>query len=242
METSVQLVFGIRGTGKSYFVKHYVIPKHKRRIIYDTQGEYNDGIIFEDFAKLKEFWARCAEKDFKLIYRPIRHDHFLELCDLVYLCGNMAFIVEELDLTAGTYDNDIEFLSLIKRGRHRNVEIIGVSQRPFGINRNITSQAKEIYSFCQKEPRDIDYLRYYLGESAELIRHLKNFHFYYWEYRNAQGYKILVLNGTKIQEITNEYPIIKDEADLPAGKTIPIETTEAIKENIEADPLTNTDK
>jgi hypothetical protein len=213
METSVKLVFGLRGTGKSYYVKHVLIPQYKRRIIYDTQGEYNDGVIFEDFAKLKEFWAVHYEKDFRIIFRPIRHDNFLELCDLVYLCGNMAFIVEELDLTAGTHDNDIEFLSLIKRGRHRNVDIIGISQRPFGINRNITSQAKEIYSFCQKEPRDIDYLRYYLGESAELIRHLKNYHFYYWEYAVPQGYKIMVLNGVRIQDITREYPIIEAEIE-----------------------------
>jgi hypothetical protein len=211
METNVTLVFGLRGSGKSYFVKNHLLPKYQRRIIYDTQSEYNDGIIFEDFDKLKSFWAGLYDKQFKIIYRPIRHDRFLELCNLVYLCGNMAFVIEELDLTAGTFDNDLEFLSLIKRGRHRNVEIIGISQRPFGINRNITSQAKEIYSFAQLEPRDIEYLRYYLGNSAELIRNLKNFHFYYWQYSQMQGYKVLILNGTKLQDITKEYPYAEEK-------------------------------
>jgi len=215
METNVTLVFGIRGTGKSYFVKHHLLPQYDRRIIYDTQSEYTDGIIFEDFEGLKDFWAKQYDKPFKIIFRPIKHDNFLQLCDLVYLCGNMAFIIEELDLTAGTFDNDTEFLSLIKRGRHRNVDIIGISQRPFGINRNITSQAKEIYSFAQLEPRDIDYLRYYLGESAILIKELKKFHFYYWQYSDMQGYKIMVLNGTKIQDITSEYSI----KNLTPGQT-----------------------
>lgn len=206
METNVALVFGIRGTGKSYFVKNHLLPKYPRRIIYDTQSEYTDGIVFEDFDDLKKFWAEQHEKVFKIIYRPIKHDRFLELCELVYLCGNMTFVIEELDLTAGTFDNDIDFLSLIKRGRHRNVNVIGISQRPFGINRNITSQAKEIYSFAQLEPRDIDYLRFYLGDSAGIIQTLKNYHFYYWQYSDMQSYKIFVLNGTKLQDITKEYP------------------------------------
>lgn len=186
MESNVILVFGMRGTGKSYFVKNYLIPQHDRYLIYDNQGEYSEGVVFYEIDKLKEFWREHYKGKFRIIYRPINHDDFSTICDLVYLCGNMLFVVEEIDLVAGSYDQDISFQTVLKRGRHTNVSMIGISQRPFGINRTITSQAKEIYSFCQKEPRDIQYLKYYLGNEAEIIQSLPKYTALYYNYNNPE--------------------------------------------------------
>jgi len=181
-ESFVSLYLGMRGAGKSYLVKEYELKKYKRILIYDTQGEYTDGIVFEELEELKKFWLQHYQGAFKIIYRPLNHVNFSAICDLVYTCGNMCFVVEELDLTAGTFDTDINFQSIIKRGRHKNITFIGISQRPFGINRNITSQAKIIYSFRQLEPRDVEYLKYFIGVEAEQIPNLKKYHFLYWNY------------------------------------------------------------
>jgi hypothetical protein len=211
-ETIVRLALGVRGTGKSHVVKNYLIGEHKRCIIYDTQGEYTQGVVFEDFESLKKFWANNFDKNFRIIYRPLNHSKFSELCELVYLCGKLLFVVEELDLVAGTYDDDINFQSVLKRGRHQEISFVGISQRPFGINRNITSQAKEVYSFRQIEPRDIDYLKYYLGEGAELIQELKKYHFFYWNY-SVEGYKILTLKGKDLVDVTDEYKKVENKLD-----------------------------
>lgn len=202
MESNVILVFGMRGTGKSFFVKQKLLPVYPRQLIYDNQGEYKDGIIFYDLAKLKKFWAENYDKKFRMIFRPLNHDDFSEICRLVYLCGNMLFVIEELDLVAGSYDNDIDFQTVLKRGRHTNITLLGISQRPYGINRTITSQAKEIYSFCQKEPRDVQYLKNYLGNDSEIIQSLPQYHALYYNY-NVQGFKIITLKGNEIVEIKN---------------------------------------
>lgn len=198
-EAIVTLILGERGSGKSFFAKWY-ISKFSRYIIYDTQDEYIDGVVFREFVELKKFLLAHYTGDFRIIYNPLNPSNeaeFSELCEIVYMIGDMHFLVEELDLVADTFNTDMHFQSIIRRGRHKAINFIGISQRPFGINRNITSQAKEFYSFRQKEPRDVDYLKYYIGREAEEIPNLQEYEFLYWYYRQEKT-TIRVLRGNDI--------------------------------------------
>lgn len=108
---------------------------------------------------------------FRLIYRPLQDQpEFEEICELAYKCGNLTLVAEELDIFAQPQRMTLAFQQLIKRGRHKDIRFVGITQRPFGIDRTITSQADRIFVFKTDEPRDVKYLCELLGEEirAEL--------------------------------------------------------------------------
>jgi len=180
-EKKVNLIIGQRGSGKSYFARH-LIQEAKRLIIYDTLGEYDIGINVENLDEFKEFFLKTYQKDFKICYQPVKPQaDFDAVCDIVYECGDLTFLVEEIDTFCSAQEISESFANIIQRGRHRDITLIGVSQRPFGIPRLITSQAKIIYSFIHREPRDLEYLKAYIGDEAEKIKDLKKYEFLKWD-------------------------------------------------------------
>ncbi len=99
---------------------------------------------------------------------------------MVYSVGDCVFLIEELDTFCSPYEFSVEFANIIQRGRHRNIDFIGISQRPYGINRTISSQCKEIITFQQSEPRDITFLSMYIGKNVEAVRDLGQYEYLYW--------------------------------------------------------------
>jgi len=135
-------------------------------LFLDTTGhDYIDGLVFYSIPELKRFWLKCYQGPFRLIYRPLDAEaEFPELCRLVIACKNLTLVVEELDIYCRQGRTCPEFFEIIRRGRHHNIELIGVSQRPHGFGRDLTSQAKEFYIFNTREPKDVAYLKDYFGE------------------------------------------------------------------------------
>lgn len=190
-EKKVILLLGKRGSGKSYLARD-MLKNYNRYLVFDTIGEYsNQGVCFQDLKELGEFWEKFIDKKFRLIYQPLNPYKIIEaetgktefdlICDLVWECEDMALIVEEMDAFCGSAGISDSFANIVQRGRHRNITLIGISQRPYGISRLISSQAKEIYSFIMTEPRDIEYLSQYIGKDVDKIRDLKEFNYYKWD-------------------------------------------------------------
>lgn len=154
-------------------------------MIFDTMSEYDSGVVFgaEDYEQCLEFWRRYYRQRFRMIYRPLRPDVEIErISDLVYSLGNCCFLVEEIDCYCTSFQISDSFAAIVQRGRHKNITLIGITQRPYGINRLLTSQAKEIYVFNTNEPRDREYLRILLGQEIEAkLDALKQYEFVKWE-------------------------------------------------------------
>jgi len=180
-EKKVILILGQRGSGKSYLAKN-LISEIKRLIIYDTLGEYNTGISLENLEEFKQFFLKVYQGNFKICYQPINPAiDFDIICDIVFECGELTYLVEEIDTFSSAQGISDAFANIIQKGRHKNITLIGVSQRPFGIPRLITSQAKTIYSFIHREPRDLEYLKAFIGDEAERIKDLKQYEFLKWD-------------------------------------------------------------
>jgi hypothetical protein len=181
-EKIIDLIFGKRGSGKSVLASS-LIRDQKRVLIYDTLGEYTEGVIIESYPELCKFWAKVYRQNFRIIYQPLDPDgDFETVCDLVFNCGNITYLVEEIDCFCSAQALGINFKSIIQRGRHKDITLIGITQRPAGIARLITSQAKAMRIFNTTEPRDIDYFRQILGEALiKKLAELKEYEYVLWQ-------------------------------------------------------------
>lgn len=184
IEKKVILIIGKRGSGKSYLTKK-LIAVHNRLLVYDIMSEYTSCLVFEKetINEFRMFWGHVYKNDFRFAYRPIQPKQEIDyLAKLVFALGNMTFVVEEIDSICTAYDMPESFSRIIARGRHRNITLIGVTPAPFGIHRDLTRQAKEIYVFNTKEPRDRDYLRSLLGQEIEAkLDALGQYEYVKWE-------------------------------------------------------------
>ena len=183
-EKKIILIFGKRGSGKSYLARKR-IEFEPRLVVFDTLGEYENGVIFgrENYEQCLEFWRKVYRGRFRLIYRPIIPIVEIEqICELVYALGNCCFLVEEIECYCSAYQISDTFAKIVQLGRHKDITLIGISQRPYGINRLLTSQAKEIYIFNTNEPRDREYLRTLLGQEIEpKLDALKQYEYVHWQ-------------------------------------------------------------
>ena len=182
------LILGKTGSGKSCLAKS-LLKKYDRYIVFDTMDEYTDGVIVESLGELAKLWRKCHTGNFRIIYRPRRPEEDVEaIAKLVYECENLTFLCEEIDLFGSAYKISDEMSDILRRGRHKEITFIGVTQRPFGINRLITSQSKEIYVFATNEPRDQDYLKQLLSTSQiaeqdvlDRLGELKQYEYLLWK-------------------------------------------------------------
>ena len=156
-----------------------------RLLIFDTLSEYDQGVVFgtEDREQLRDFWKKVYGKNFRIIYRPILPEQEIDaFCELVFGLGNLTFAIEEIDCYCSAFKISDQFAAVIQRGRHKQIELIGITQRPYGMHRLLTSQAKTMYIFNTNEPRDRDYLRIYCGAEIDAkLDSLKQYEYVKWE-------------------------------------------------------------
>lgn len=189
-------VAGQTGSGKTELVKRS-LASCERVIVYLPKredsgypGVYFDGLNGERRDCLA-FWQYSKDRcnQFRLVYRPadkFNADEFDSICKLVYLCGDCTFVAEEIASylssrifqTVGRYQ---AIKNLLTAGRTRGVNCWWVTQRCFGIPREVTSESRDAYLFRLQEPADLDYVQDRFGLEARLkLDTLKQYEHVHW--------------------------------------------------------------
>ena len=186
------LVCGRTGTGKSYLLKQLtrdadrLIVYGPKREEHDWSGVYFDGMEPQGLKGFAWWFYHTVNtcRRFRIVYRPADlfdiHE-FDVVANLVYACGNVVFVCEEL--MTYTTERNIEqgFKRLLVAGRTRGITCYMVTQRPFKIPREVTSQAREAYIFATHEPTDLDYCRQTFGIELILkLDQLKEYEHVHW--------------------------------------------------------------
>jgi len=177
-------VFGRKGSGKTTYVKKVLIPKFNRVVILDSLGEYNCFSVHSIDHLIEFLKANRNRNFFRIAYRPFDEgDHYF--FKIVYSIPFLSVIVEEVDLYSSPSKTDPFLLKLLKYGRHRSIDVIGVSRRPAEVSKTLTSQADIVVSFQQTQKNELDIFKLYLDNPDEL-KELK-----VGEYKIIQGEEIL---------------------------------------------------
>ena len=167
-QREIVLVLGKTGTGKSTYMMHHVAAE-RRVLILDPLGEY-PGTEYEDVLDMLD---DCVDRERFLA----RTESVLDLDDLAriaFALKNVSLVVDEAQRSMPQSGRDLPpaVEDIIYRGRHANVSLYLVAQRPTTIHIAPRSQWSRIISFNQSEVSDISWIESTSGYSLDRIRSL----------------------------------------------------------------------
>jgi hypothetical protein len=189
-------VSGQTGSGKTHLVKR-AIADCPRLLVYLTKREDSGypGVYFDAMDGQRElflrWWQRSNDRTgrFRLVYRPRdpwSFDEFNAIAGLVYRCGNMHFVCEELGgYVSGSVFRRVDygqaFKSLLTAGRTRGVTCWLMSQRPSGIPVEVRSESREAFIFHSGEPGDVKYIGDRFGVETQIkMEQLAQYQHVHW--------------------------------------------------------------
>jgi len=156
-------VFGGTGSGKSYRVMQ-LTKRDKRLLVWDVLAEYPGAVVTE--------WPHLMRllrlKKFRIAFRPgFQHleEEFDRFCRLAWAVGNMRIVAEELNKVTKPGHAPSSWQNLTSRGRHRGLHIIGISQRPAGVDKDFFGMCTEIYAGRLTYDRDRKALAPVIGDA-----------------------------------------------------------------------------
>lgn len=180
--------FGRRGSGKTTLTMR-LIRRMSRVVTFDPMDEYaRTGGGFVRCATLAEVRDRMLSawrRGFRLAYVPAGdHPRMLHgLTDLIWHAQaganvpNVTIVVEEMNLGYPARPLPARLMGMqraVLQGRHRGIEIIGVSQRPALVSMDFRSNCAETYVFPLGAGPDIQAICEVHGrEHADAIKKLK---------------------------------------------------------------------
>ena len=173
---------GRRGEGKTYFLVELL--KNSNRLIYiDPIGEQKNvglGVVISGIENLILYLE--GNNKFRVMYQiGSKKDEFSYIARICMVVGNLELAIDEVDMFIPVHCGCEHTLNLIKRGRHYGISIYGTSRRPPEVSRLLSSQAHRIVCFAMNEPRDINYLRQFIGaNNAEKVKQLEKYKYIDW--------------------------------------------------------------
>jgi hypothetical protein len=163
-------VAGMTGSGKSTFASA-IGSRWDRVLVYDPNVD--DVAVVPNSTVAYGLKSALAALPGRVIYRPAGQESgdpgncFGVLCDRVYELGGHGVVVHEAaDFGATDRETDPRIVRLVRAGRHRNVPIVAVTQRPVNVARVWKSEASHLVCFYLVDPDDRRTMAGYMGPAV----------------------------------------------------------------------------
>lgn len=179
-------IWGRRGSGKSTWLKQR-LAEEPRAIVFDPMGEYGDH-GFKLFRSQRELARHVLAHwgAFRVAYVPAAGAEAAELSSLSWWLAGVqdrakeqgkrweiiAFAIEELNLSFRLQGEGrcTGFAELCSRGRHRGIEMYGVSQRLPEVSRRFRDNCTDHVIFCQARSKAREAALEIDAEEADVLR------------------------------------------------------------------------
>ena len=185
------LILGASECGKSYLGRQ-IQSLYKHKIIIDAADEYNDTTVYTIFSDLTKFAEYLNQinfdrpKEFSIVFKfydgiedEIKTDIFNRICQMVWSFKGVLFVVEETHEFCTPHKMPNWFALLEKKGRHREIGVLKVTQRPADIHKGILSECQHIFIGRLQATNDIDYVSNFIDSKFNL-RTLQDRNFFYY--------------------------------------------------------------
>jgi len=142
-DADIIALFGGSGSGKSFLARK-ITKNDKRLLIFDVMGEYGDHA--KTAHSMSQMVQMMKKSSFRIAFQPrfatLAQD-FAAFCRISYLAGNLRVLVEELNTVTEANRAPPDWRNITSRGRHRGMHVIGISQRPAGVDKDFIANATQ---------------------------------------------------------------------------------------------------
>lgn len=171
-------VNGQKGSGKSWWVKHSLIPLWDRVLVLDPMAEYSPHVdaVLSSPAALKDYLLRRGAHHhlapFRVAMVPTTPADSLTALRLAWALPGTLLVLEEVDQIAHPGYSPPELAQLILRGRHRRISVATITQRPAATPIQLRSQADLIAVFRLTMPRDAEAVAHWVQSTPQELYNL----------------------------------------------------------------------
>jgi hypothetical protein len=146
---SFYVIVGAPGAGKSSQLLVVLAARAPRRMIFDIEHEYGAAGAVATLEGIRKGLVAAGGGPFSYVFQPSGDDlvvlrqQFDVFCRLAFAAGNLELIVDELaDVDSpNRYEVPPGWALVLRRGRKRELRIVGATQRPADVNNRLWSFA-----------------------------------------------------------------------------------------------------
>jgi hypothetical protein len=172
-------LMGASGTGKTYCLKEMLsTQKPKRLLIIDPLDAFAEFATKVDTIGAIELETR--KKSFKIRYVPKKHmpiEQMDAIARIAFETGNLWFVIEELNKYTKANMASPNWADCTLRGRQFGMTIIGLSQRPAGVDKDFFGNCSYVRSGRIISTGDARAIADVLGVKKEEITGLKEYEY-----------------------------------------------------------------
>ncbi|MBI4360326.1 ATP-binding protein [Candidatus Micrarchaeota archaeon] len=177
--TDVVVCCGMRGSGKSHFMRS-VVKNTPRYVLWDPMREHGSlGMKVESLDQLRV----AMRLNQKIVFqgRTRSQEEFEDVAALVYKAGGFFLFVDEADQVMPSRKIGPRAKEFIDLGRHRNVGMFCVTRRIADLDKAPVAQVNHLFVFRTIMPQDLEYLRGFIGDDAFKAKDLSGFRFLHFD-------------------------------------------------------------
>lgn len=177
---SVTVVTGARGSGKSSWIKQYTRGRTGRVLVWsplEESDKYGASLGIPDRRAPSEFLEAAAVGSAVWAVERPTLDRFDWFCRVAWSVGRCIVVVDELADVAPIGKALGGWGDLVRKGRHRGIEIIAGAQRPAEIDKTVIGNSTRVVCFRLARVTDRRYVADEISVDRSLLDALRPLQF-----------------------------------------------------------------